>query len=62
MICSKIISRSLFQSQNLFTPVTRLHRNVYSFSNFKPPLPTDIDVGNLTGLMQANETPFLSFW
>lgn len=62
MICSKIISRSLFQSQNLFNPVTRLHRNVYSFSNFKPPLPTDIDVGNLAGLMQANETPFLSFW
>jgi hypothetical protein len=62
MICSKIISRTLLQSKNLFPPVTRVHRNVYNFSNFKPPLPTDIDVGNLAGLLQSNETPFLSFW
>lgn len=54
MICSRIISRTLLKSQNLFTPVSRVHRNVYNFSNFKPPLPTDIDVGNLSGFMQAN--------
>lgn len=62
MICSRIISRTLLSSKNFIPPVTRLHRNVFSFSNFKPPMPTDIDVGNLAGFFQANETPYLSFW
>lgn len=58
MICSKIITRTLFHSKYLIptasNSVSKTHRNIFRFSNFKPPLPTDIDVGNLAGLWQAN--------
>lgn len=54
MICSKIITSTLFNTRNIFVPIIRSHSNVYSFSNYKPPLPTDIDIANLKGLLTAN--------
>ncbi len=54
MICSRIITRTLLHSKNFITPISATRKNIFNFANYKPPLPTDIDVGNLTGLLQAN--------
>jgi len=54
MIAQKIITRTLFHSKNFFTPINNTYKNLFTFSNYKPPLPTDIDVGNLTGFWQAS--------
>lgn len=62
MLASKIITRTLLHSKNLLTPASSTYRQLFHFSNYKPPLPTDIDVGNLSGLYQASETPYMTFW
>jgi hypothetical protein len=54
MICSRIITRTLLHSKNFVTPITNTHKNLFNFANYKPPLPTDIDVGNLVGFWKAN--------
>ncbi len=54
MIAQRIITRTLLHSKFFITPVKTTHLNLFSFSNYKPPLPTDIDVGNLVGLSQSS--------
>jgi hypothetical protein len=53
MILSSIITRRIFPSRNLFTSFMQLNNNRFNFSNFKPPLPTDVDSGNLYGLLNT---------
>lgn len=62
MLAHRLITRTLFHSKNYITPINNTHRNLFTFSNYKPPLPTDIDVGNLYGLSQTTDTPHLNIW
>ncbi len=62
MFCTRILTRNIFHTKNLMAPIAKSQANMFGFSSFKPPLPTDIDTGNLAGLLNANETPYLTFW
>ncbi len=50
MICSKIITPTFLNVKNFIKPVLRSQNNIYNFSKYKTPLPTDIDISNLSGL------------
>lgn len=62
MIAQRIITRTLLHSKNFITPIKSTHKNLFSFSNYKPPLPTDIDAGNLVGFWQTSDTPYMTIW
>ncbi len=62
MLAQRLITRTLLHSQNFVTPYANTHSNLFTFSKYKPPLPTDIDVGNLYGLTQASDKPYLTIW
>lgn len=62
MLAQRLITRTLLHSKNFVTPYPNTHCNRFTFSNYKPPLPTDIDVGNLYGLAQTTDKPYLDIW
>ncbi len=62
MLAQRLITRTLFHSKNFVTPYPNTHCNLFNFSNYKPPLPTDIDVGNLYGLAQTSDKPYMDIW
>jgi hypothetical protein len=54
MISSKILTSKIFHAKNFVPMIKKSNINVFSFGNFKLPLGTDIDVGNITGLLSVN--------
>ena len=62
MLAQRLITRTLLHSKNYITPIANTHHNLFAFSNYKPPIPTDIDVGNLVGFSQTSDIPYMTIW
>ncbi len=62
MLAHRLINPTFLHSKNYITPINNTYRKLFTFSNYKPPLPTDIDVGNLYGLSKTTDTPYLNIW
>ncbi len=62
MLVHRLITSTFLHSKNGITPINNTYRNLFNFSKYKSPLPTDIDVGNLYGLSQTADTPYLNIW